>query len=258
MITYFRTAALGAASLLAISWSPTAEGQVVRVRGRGVIVNAPGVAVRVGPVGIPRGLYAVPRRVLIAPPYGALPGGALPGIIALRRQALAEARQENVSPLPAAAELAAMEDAALLNATIGLTTQLDADLGRFTTAAGWRKHLRLPDDALPPPDGGQVTLGFGSLQRTLDRFDAISANSTYSQIHGLPSFVASHAALAEVVGRFAARQAPPATTPPPSATPPAAAAVEPAAGGSEELPTPPPTLAPPLNAGSGERSVLSP
>ncbi len=149
---------------------------------------------------------------------------------------------------PSAADLASFDDGTLLNSLLDASTQLDGDLGRFDTGAGWQKYLRLPADALPPPSAdGHVTLGFRSITTTLERINAVAANPQYPMISGLPSFVATRSALDEVVRRFGSRAQAPATT----------TTAKPAAGG-EELPMPSPTVAAPSKAVVGqERSILA-
>jgi hypothetical protein len=95
-----------------------------------------------------------------------------------------------------------MTDSDLLNSLAALTAQFDADLNRFDTGDTWQRYLGLPDDALPPASGGRVVLGMNSLAETLARFDRTVAKPEFVQISGLPSFSATHAALAEVVRRF--------------------------------------------------------
>jgi hypothetical protein len=101
-------------------------------------------------------------------------------------------------------------------------------LARFDTGAQWRSFLRLPQDALPPPTGNQVTLSLASLEQTLGRFDKIAGDSGYGMISELESFDASRSALAEVVRRFGARR----STGAPAASPAAESAEV------EELPIP--------------------
>jgi hypothetical protein len=95
-----------------------------------------------------------------------------------------------------------MTDSDLLNSLAALTAQFDADLNRFDTGDTWQRYLGLPEDALPPASDGRVILGVNSLAETLTRFDRTVAKPEFVQISGLPSFSATHAALAEVVRRF--------------------------------------------------------
>lgn len=200
-----------------------ASAQVYIGRGRGVIVNAPGVTVRVGPFGAGVGVY----------PWHAPPAAA--------------ASRPSQPPLPTTDELARMSDVELLNALTSLSARLDADLGRFTSAESWRRHLRLPDDALPPATNGQVVVGRRALVQTFERFDSAAANPAYRQISSVPSFRAMRAALAEAVGRFDAKPA---------------SGEEPTESAAEELPTPPafptppPRPVPPQDVPESERSIL--
>lgn len=224
------------------AFSPSrAAAQVYIGRGRGVVVNAPGVTVRVGPFGAGVGVY----------PWRAQPTAP---------QTTPTSRPSQ-PPLPTVDELARLSDIELLNAIVSLSARLDDDLGRFTSATSWRRHLRLPDEALPPARNGQVTVGRRALIETLNRFDAAAANPDYRQISGVPSFRAQRAALAEGVQRFGAGPPSERANSPRSVEPTTpAAAEEPAA---EELPKPPPFPTPPAlptppqDAPESERSILS-
>lgn len=179
---------------------------------------------------------------------------------------VAEPTPSSEQALPSEADLQAMDDGSLLNALLDVTGRLDGDLARFNTGAQWRTFLQLPADAVPAPTNNQVVLGMSSLKTTLGRFDKIAADSAYRSINGLGSFVASHAALAEVVARFGSRQAPQAPPQLPPQTPPQippqsqtlqSSGVTQAAA-QEELPSPGPALeAPTSDAPDGERSILS-
>ena len=254
-----RFAAIALATFCAVE---TAYAQVVRIRrGAGVVVRAPYVpSIRVG-VGawLPRiplvRPYLFPRRAVIAaPPYGAEPPApGYAGPYGEGPRYAPGATTASVDPryaFPAPEQLASLDDGTLLNAVLHVTGRLDADLARFNTGAGWRKYLRLPADALPPPSAeGQVELGFASITTTLERLDSVAANPDYTMISRLPSFVASRAALSEVVVRFS----PDAGA---NGTVDAVRAADPVSG-HEELPTPPPSLAAPANSAADERSILA-
>ena len=264
-----------------------ADAQVIVGRGAGISVNVPGVGgIRLG---TPR-IYARPYGRAIATPYGVAPSYAYPDGYAYPARPAAPS-----ASLPTAGELRAMGDNELLNAVVGLTAQLDADLNRFDTGDTWQRYLHLPDDALPPPSAdGRVELGLKSLVETLTRFDRTVAKPEFVQISGLPSYAATHAALAEVVRRYGEQASAPAVstpavarrTPPPVPVPPEtssndgrrrgillrnrhaarreAASDEPSAplaqqrqSSAEELPIPPPALAAPQNNDSAERSILA-
>jgi hypothetical protein len=216
-----------------------ADAQVMRFyRGPGVVVRAPYVgAIRVGVgaivprvVGVPGPI--LPRRRFVVPPPGAVgPGGLTPRYAPGATQI---APDQYAVQLASPEQLAALDDGSLLNAVLAATAQLDADLGRFATGAGWQKYLRLPEEALPPPTAdGQVLLGFAAIEATLVRFDSVAANPKYSMIAELPSFAASQAALVEVLQRYSAAAAAAAERQPTPAEP----------AGAEELPLPTPTLA---------------
>jgi hypothetical protein len=244
--------------------SELSQAQIVQFgRGAGVYVRAPyvgGIRVGAGPVfpgviGVPVRPLLPRRRLAVVPPVAGVapataprytPGATTASIRgAAPTQAAAQSRQ-----FPSARELAALDDGSLLNALVDAVTQLDADVAQFNTGAGWRDYFRLPDDALPPPsEDGRVVLGFNSLKATLDKVNAIAADSAYPMISGLPSFVATQQALTEVTNRFARAAN-------------AAAETAGAQPETEELPTPPPALAPRENrvretSAPGEHSILS-
>ncbi len=232
-----------------------ARAQVYLRRGAGVVVRAPYVpSVRIGLRGfIPRvplvRPYLFPRRAVIAgPAYGAQPPA--PGYAGPYAPGATTASVDARYAYPTAQQLASLDDGTLLNAVLDVTGRLDADLARFNTGAGWRTYLRLPEDALPPSSAdGQVDLGFTSILATLERLDSVAANREYSMISRLPSFVASRAALGELVVRFS-----------PEGGVAGAAGADPAvqpAANNEELPTPPPSFAEPADSAAGERSILA-
>ena len=230
----FITVAMGVLAMTTAS----ADAQVIIGRGGGVGISIPGVGgVRVGAPGVYVRPYGLSRRVIVGP-YGVPPGyGADYGSrFASPPQAppLSPGREPALM-LPTAGELRAMGDDELLNAVVGLTAQLDADLNRFDTGDTWQRYLRLPDDALPPPTAdGRVELGVNSLRDTLLRFERTVAKPEFVQISGLPSFAATQAALAEVVRRYGEQSNAPATSapavarriPPPVPTPPATSSNE--------------------------------
>ena len=286
MLKYHRPATACVFALAAFCVASVADAQIVRLRrGAGIVVNAPyapPISVNLGLGGVvPRGPlprpYLLPRRRALAadpnaaalaagapagPAVGAAPayGGPLseapryvPGGTNATVQAnVASAPSGAGRPFPTEAELAALDDGTLLNALLDVSARLDDDLGKFNTGAGWQKYLRLPADALPPPSAdGRVTLGFRSLTETLERLNTVAANAKYPMISGLSSFVGTHAALQEVVGRFGTRAGNASGN---------GAAQKPPGVVSEELPTPPPSLAAPANAKGDaidERSILA-
>jgi hypothetical protein len=188
-----------------------ADAQILlRGRGRGVVINVPGANVQIGGVGVPYGYgYGVAPRLIVVPRLGVrsfIDGAAL-GPLPLTRFAARPsipAAYSDPASLPTEGELRAMSDSDLLNTVAALATRLDADLERFTSAATWQNYLRLPEDALPPPNNdNRVVLGMASLSGTLSRFESAVVNPEYVQITGLPSYAAMHSALKEVVRRFA-------------------------------------------------------
>ncbi|MBA3481499.1 MAG: hypothetical protein H0T51_06765 [Pirellulales bacterium] len=292
---YARKLVSVAVAALAASTATSADAQVIIGRGGGIGINVPGVGgVRLGVPGVYVRPYGMSRRVIVGP-YGAPPsygdpyGAEYPSRFNSRPPAPpSSAGRGPALMLPTEGELRAMGDDELLNALVGLTAQLDADLNRFDTGDTWQRYLRLPDDALPPPTAdGRVDLGVNSLRDTLIRFERTVAKPEFVQISGLPSFAATQAALAEVVRRYGEQpQAPAESTPavarripPPVPVPPETSSNEgsrrgillrnrhagrrgadavvdqadaPSAkqptAGAEELPIPPPALAAPKNA----------
>ena len=207
----------GLAVIAALAASP-AEGQIIVGRGGGGIsVNVPGLGgIRLGAPGVYARPYGVSGRIGVAPygvaplygPYGYPDSGYLYGRGPVSRYAARPlspglaAGYGASQPLPTEGELRSMTDSDLLNSLAALTAQFDADLNRFDTGDTWQRYLGLPEDALPPASEGRVVLGVNSLAETLTRFDRTVAKPEFVQISGLPSFSATHAALAEVVRRF--------------------------------------------------------
>ena len=238
-----------------------ADAQFVRRHyGAGVHIRAPFVRVTVGPYGgasvrapfvavdpgsvrvgfrqrlAPVPLYAVPPQYVMSPEYA----GPSVGETVVTEGAVQGAVE--TYQFPSAAELSAMDDASLLAALRELTSRFDARLARLKTGAGWQRYLRLSEPALSDPGAN-----LDPLQRALARFDAVADNPEYAKIAGLPSFIATKAALRQVVMRFDGPQM-----------------VDPFGGDStpredepadgEILPTPKPAAEP--EAIRGERSVL--
>lgn len=260
------------AVLTGLAASADASAQLYFGRGRGLVINVPGTAVRIGPLGA----YG-PRPLVIVSPYGVNPLYGAPGygqpLPRRRFAARPAAPSASALPLPTDGELRAMSDSELLNTTAQVAGQLDADLGQFTTGAGWREHLRLPDDALPPPtQDGRVVLSLKSLNEALHRFDVAQADPQYYQITGLPTFGVMQSALKEIVRRYGDSGSSSEAFAGPSTSPsvemqnlqrapvrelPARQVTQRAVPGpadesedepaAEELPVPPPVLTPPQN-----------
>lgn len=196
------------------------DGQIVRVgRGGGVFVSAPFVRVQVGPIGVPGRPYLPyvrPRRAFLSPQEfvgnyvdvgpTAVPGGYRNFFFSddVRVNASAAADSNASQPTyPTTAQLAEMDASELLNTLVDLTRRLDERLGRFNTGAGWRRYLKLPDDALPQATSrGEVPLGMKSLRSTLNRFDSVAEDPQYRVISELPLFGTTRAALSEVIARY--------------------------------------------------------
>ena len=216
----FRTV-LGMGSALAsvavvLLLTSSAEGQLVRVRrgfGREVHVRAPFVRVDVGPGGAtsvrapftavdsPGRVYVGPRRRFLAPsPYAA------PTPYGYGGQTAVQAR-----PFPTQQELAAMDDAALFAALREISSLLDLRLARLKTGAGWQRYLGLSEEALGGPaaeakGGVPPVVRIDLLQKVLIRFDRTADNPEYAMIATLPSFIATRAAIRQVIDRFGGPQ----------------------------------------------------
>ena len=275
---------LATCGLAAVAASSTCEAQISCVRRGGLLLGGPyipsisiGVRAGIPPLPLVRP-YLLPRRRpwgLLGPPPalagapsqvdGRGPGPEAPRYVPGATNVAVNAgypMAASASGFPTAEEFAALDDAALLNAVVDIAAQLDADLGRFNTGAGWQDYLHLPADALPPAAAdGRVVLGYRSLVATLERLNSVAAEPGYSMISSVPSFIAMQAALAEVTGRFN----PDANRPNASSQAAAASTSQTATSQTnvlsgerhEELPTPPPMLAAPENAPAGERSILA-
>ncbi|MCH2114083.1 MAG: hypothetical protein MK171_04130 [Pirellulales bacterium] len=229
------------------------------------------------------------NRLAVAPPIVRIEGAPYEGVvvqtpslaerISLRRRALLFGVQSLQAPevagsglvlqaasqtpprlLPTAADLAALDDATLLNTSRDIGAVLHQQLGRLSTAAGWQRHLGVQPELLGmhgiAPDEKQIAWW----KTLLGRFDKVSSNPEYGKIIGQSGFVANHAALQEIVSRFAG----------PRLVDPAGGKVQQAQAvvevdraeesevdsdlGAELLPAP--TLAEEPEATSGERSIL--
>jgi len=236
----------------------SAEAQIVRrFRGGGVQVRAPLVRVNVNPYGgtsvrapfvavDPGGVHVGLRQRLAPLPQQVAPPVGRP--VGPQGQAYSGDQSERgysgqgYVPFPSSDDLLAMDDPALF-ATLGdLFYALDRRLSRLSTGAGWQRYLLLPSDVLRDP-----VANLDQLEHGLARFDSVADNPEFSKIAGLPSFIATKAALRQVIARLAVSQAVPTTTGPQGPEFPAAAK-------DEILPTP---ATPKKPAGTrGERSIL--
>jgi hypothetical protein len=276
VFTIQRASACALAVAAAFATVKDAHAQIVRRGYGGIVVRAPyAPSISVGLRGVIPAVplvrpYILPRRRFLPPPYPAVAPASATAPLAARRGSEAPryvpgssvvaaggasasvGGEEPRQSWPSRAELARMEDSALLNAALEAAWTLDADVAEFNTGATWRNYFKLPEDAFPPPGAdGQVTLGLPSILATLDRIDSVAANPDYDMISSLASFTATQHALQEVVRRFD-----------PSAQRPARPAqpVVDAASDTEELPVPPPAVNAPVQgagrAPTGQRSIL--
>ncbi len=199
---------LGGALLMFL---PTpAEAQIVRrFPGGGLQVRAPFVRVNVGPYGtsVRAPLVAVDPgsvRIGLRRRFAPVPQQVAPVV---RRPVVAVPRSGDLSdrgyvlpdrgyvPFPTAEELAAMDDLTLLTAVNDLGYSLDVRLARLETGAGWQRYLRIPASA--------PTAHSEKFVQTLARYDSVADNPEFAKIAGLPSFIATKAALRQVVARLA-------------------------------------------------------
>jgi len=196
---------IGLGGALVMFFPVPAEAQIVRrFAGGGVQIRAPFVRVNVGPyggtsvraplvavdpggvrVGLRRRLAPMPQPLgpqQVAPAQAQIPSGGLP---------------DGYVPFPTAEELAAMDDRALFTALSDLAYGLDVRLSRLNTGTGWQRYLRISDSVLVAPEEN-----LDQLVKTLGRFDSVSDNPEFAKIAGLPSFIATKAALRQVVARL--------------------------------------------------------
>jgi len=242
---------IGLGGALVMFFPVPAEAQIVRrFAGGGVQIRAPFVRVNVNPygrasvraplvavdpggvrVGLRRRLAPMPQQLgpqQVAPAQAQVPSGGLP--------------DRGYVPFPTAEELAAMDDRALFTALSDLAYGLDVRLSRLNTGAGWQRYLRISDSVLVAPDEN-----LDKLVKTLGRFDSISDNPEFAKIAGLPSFIATKAALRQVVVRLGE---------PRTAEPAGDSSTGPVFPSSEEEVLPTPATAVEPNASRGEHSIL--
>ncbi|MCG8449651.1 MAG: hypothetical protein MI725_08735 [Pirellulales bacterium] len=192
-------------SVLTCLWPNASEAQIVRrFAGGGVQIRAPFVRVNVGPYGgtsvrAPFTAVDPSGRVHVGIGARLLP----PPVYAAPPQAVSA---QPVRPLPRQEELAVMDEVTLLDALRDATYRLDHRLARLTTGAGWQRHLIIPPEILGQPGSLPSVLQIDELQKLLARYDKVSTNPEYAKIAGLPSFVATHAALREFIARFVGPQ----------------------------------------------------
>jgi len=233
------------------------DAQIVRrFAGGGVQVRAPFVRVNVGPYGrtsvrapfvaVDPGGVRVGLRQRLAPlPQQAAPLRQAPvvasGDLSDRGYSARNAAAQGYVPFPTAEDLLAMDDPTLFTALSELFYSLDARLSQLTTGAGWQRHLLVPGNVLRDP-----TANLDQLEQGLIRFDSVADNPDFAKIAGLPSFIATKAALRQVVVRLAKPQAK--VHAKPEAGPDFPASAE------EVLPTPTPVAKP--EATRGEHSIL--
>ena len=214
--TFLRSLLASGGAILFLVPAP-AEAQIVRrYAGGGVAVRAPFVRVDVGPNGatsVRAPFVAVDdpgsvhvgwrqrRRLRRHPELAEAEAGVAPygqpNQTQAMRPTLAQPR-----PLPAAEELASLDDVTLIQTLRDLSAHLAYSLQRFDKAAGWQRYLALPYDALGSPGVEPVELHLDVLEKQLARFDKVATRAELAKIAALPSFAPTHIALGLVVERF--------------------------------------------------------
>ncbi len=218
---------LGGALLMLLPVS--AEAQIVRrFAGGGIQVNAPFVHVNVGRGGtsvqapyasvhtVARPFFGRRRRMLAQPQHAAPPRPAQPQARRVPRQPqLAQQPQAASQPpaaatlaYPTAAQLATMDDRALIETLRDMMARLDQRLSRLKTGEGWRRHLVLGAEALGEPGAPPEVAKLPAMQKALPRFRSVADQPKFAKIANFPSFIAAQAALQESLTRFASAEEP--------------------------------------------------
>ncbi len=199
-------ALIGLGGALLMLLPAPAEAQILRrFRARGVPVRAPLVRAYVGPHGgvlVRAPLVRVDPnlvRVGLQQRFAPVPQQVVPAVGMVPQSGNLSAR--GYVPFPTAEELAAMEDATLFTAVNDLGYSLDLRLARLETGTGWQSYLRIPASALSAPAAHHE-----KFVQTLARYDSVADNPEFAKIAGLPSFIATKAALRQVVARLASPQ----------------------------------------------------
>jgi len=277
---------IGLSGVLVMLLPSSTEAQIVRrFAGGGIRVNAPFVRVDIGPGGgtsvrapftavdRPGRIFLGRRRRLMAQPQHAAPQQR----VTPRTQASTQARAQQPTPVdvdalpyPTASQLAAMEDAVLVETLREMMGRLNYRLSLLKTGEGWQRYLVLPRELLGSPGAPPESAQLDKIQKVLPHFRGTLDDPQFVKIFTLPSFVAAYNTLEEVSRRFSGDQigdpligdpligGPEITDPNSSETTPTDQPAEKANGPIEEaieiLPTPQPAEVP--NATRGERSIL--
>ncbi|MEM8945726.1 MAG: hypothetical protein AAGD11_11125 [Planctomycetota bacterium] len=276
-----RSLLLLTSGLLLCTWPLESSGaQIVRrFTGGGVQVNAPFVRVNVGPGGtsvrapftaVDRGRVFIGRRrrLLAQPQYAAPTQRPTPQPAPVEQTP--EVADVDALPYPTESQLAVMDDTALIETLREMMARFHYRLSRLKTGEGWQDYLILSREVLGSPGSPAATAQFDKIAEVLPRYQSVADNPEFAKIYGLPSFVASFAALREADRRAVNFQpSGPAITDPnrtdPNDNGPTGndrnraneaepRQVEPAEQ-EEILPTPQPTAVVP-NETQGERSIL--
>lgn len=258
---------LAVGCLLYVATSGVAEAQIVRrFGGGGVQVNAPFVRVNVGPGGgtsvrAPfvavnrpgRSFLGRRRRMLAQPQYAAPTQRNTPKPKPVEQKP--EEADVDELPYPTADQLAEMDDAALVETTREMMARLHYRLSRLNTGKGWQDYLVLSREILGSPGAPPEAAQRAAIASVLPRYQSVQDNPQFAKISGLPSFVATFAALQEVDRRGMGAQPNGPVISDPNVLEENPNNVTPPAESLEILPTPEPTAVVP-NPKRGERSIL--
>jgi len=258
-------------ALFALLSSPS-EAQIVRrFAGGGVQVNAPFVRVNVGPGGTsvrapftavdtPGRVFVGRRRRFMAQPQYAVPPqpqyAAPPRYVAPRSHGSTPQPTPvdvDALPSPTYSQLAAMDDATLVETLREMMGRFNYRLSRLKTGAGWQDYLILSREVLGSPGAPPEAAEYHAIREVLPRYASVQGDPQFEKISALPSFAAAYAALQEAERRLANIQpvGPGIANPSDRDTTPIE---KPAEEVLEILPTPQPAELP--NATRGERSIL--
>lgn len=275
MLSFHCRTLVGTGVALVMLLPAPAEAQIVRrFGGGGVQVNAPFVRVNVGPGGgtsvrapftavdSPGRVFIGRRRRLMAQQRYAAPPRNAAGRAQTPTQQPTPVDVDTL-PYPTSNQLAAMDDATLVETAREMMGRFNFRLSRLETGEGWQKYLVLTRDDLGSPGSSPESARRDKIEKFLPRYRSVSEDSQYVKIATLPSFVAVYNALEEVSQRNIGSPSGSVSVGGPSfANPnnadPINGETSPAQDNTEEaneiLPTPLPSEIP--NASRGERSIL--
>jgi|GEM_PF-6182713 len=293
-----RTILFGTSAVLTLFYAEATEAQIVRRGvGGGIQVNAPFVNVNVGPggtsvrapftaintpgrVSVPPGrAYLGRRRRFRAQAQVAAPQPATsqrrpaPARVATPRQIPTRAKQPTILdvdrlPYPTTSQLAAMDDATLIETLRQTMARFNYRLSLLKTGEGWQDYLVLSREQLGAPGAPPEAAQLQAIQTVLPRYASVQNDAQFVKIATLPSFVAAYNCLQKAKRRLDGVMLDSEVQPEgpwitnPSSTAPTSTGPNnngptntgPASRNQEILPTPEPASLP--NATRGERSIL--